>query len=279
MGMMSLYSGGGYVYELRKDVSQMQQQLQQLQNEEWVDKYTRAVFIEFTVYNPQINLFGVSTLLAEFRPSGGVFTSYRFEPTMLLPYVTDVFLFQIACEIIYFSFCFYFLVKLIRALVKEKWSYFKQFWNLIELGICAVSVGAIVVYFSKLIMVNGLTSYFKETHGNSYMKFQYIGYWSEMYSYMIGWLVFLATMKFLKLLRFNKRISLLASTLKNASKDLLHFGIVFNIVYLAFIQLFYLTFVANIVDFKVNKCVYCPAYHCNIILYVDTHSILYYISL
>ena len=33
--------------------------------EAWIDKYTRAVFVEFTVYNAFVNLFGIVTLLAE----------------------------------------------------------------------------------------------------------------------------------------------------------------------------------------------------------------------
>ena len=41
----------------------------------------------------------------------------------------------------------------------------------------------------------------QSTNGNGYIKFQYVGYWNEMFSYMIGFLIFFATLKFLKLLR------------------------------------------------------------------------------
>jgi hypothetical protein len=82
------------------------------------------------------------------------------------------------------------------------------------------------------------------------MKFQYVGAWSEIFSYIIGWLVFFASLKFLKLLRFNKRMSLLASTLKNSCKDLMHFSIIFSIVFLAFIQLFYLVYAGSLTSFK-----------------------------
>lgn len=95
-----------------------------------------------------------------------------------------------------------------------------------------------------------LTERFRESHGNEYMKFQYVGAWSELFSYIIGWLVFFASLKFLKLLRFNKRMSLLASTLKNSCRDLMHFSIIFNIVFLAFIQLFYLVYAKNLTSFK-----------------------------
>ncbi len=40
------------------------------------------------------------------------------------------------------------------------------------------------------------------------------GYWNELLLYFISWLVFLATVKFIRLLRFNRRMSMLAATLK-----------------------------------------------------------------
>lgn len=250
IGDMAVYGGGGYVVKLNKDYFDMINHLDVLEQEEWIDQYTRAVFLEFTVYNPSVNLFAVSTLLAEFRPSGGVFTSFRFEPCNLLPYMSSALLLQIACEIIYLLFTVFFIVRLIKCLVVEKSDFFRQFWNLIDLSICAMSVTAVVVYFYRLYCINDLTEYFKETHGNEYMKFQYVGYWSEVFNYIIGFLVFFATLKFLKLLRFNRKISLLADTLSNSSKDLFHFSIIFNIVFMAFIQLFYLVFSKHLDIFK-----------------------------
>ena len=249
-GEMALYSGGGYVVRLDSSYEAMVTQFEQLEQEKWIDEYTRAVFLEFTVYNPSVNLFVVTTILSEFRPSGGVFGSYRFEPCMLLPYMNDMLLFQIACEIMYFAFTVFFVMKELRTLYKQKCSYFKQFWNLIEFSITAMSVTAVVIYFYRLISVNELTNYFEETKGNGYMKFQYVGYWSEIFQYIIGFLVFLATIKFLKLLRFNKKICLLASTLKESSNNLYHFSIIFNVMFFAFVQVFYLVYLRHLTTFK-----------------------------
>ncbi|XP_060063521.1 uncharacterized protein LOC132543982 [Ylistrum balloti] len=249
-GQMAMYAGGGYLVRLKGSSHSISKKMAQLESEGWIDKYTRAIFVEFTVYNPGVNLFSISTLLAEFRPSNGIFPSYRFEPATLLPYMNSVMLFQLACEVIYLLFTLYFVIRETRGIIREKAKYFKQFWNLIEFGICGMSVTAVVLYFYRLIITNKLTERFKETHGNEYMKFQYVGYWSEIFSYIIGWLVFFGTLKFLKLLRFNKKMSLLASTLKNSCKDLMHFSIIFNIVFLAFIQFFYLIYVAHIRSFS-----------------------------
>lgn len=255
-GEISVYGGGGYVVRLRGNVSVIRDKMSELEQEGWIDRYTRAVFVEFTVYNPGVNLFAVSTMLAEFRPSQGIVPSYRFEPVMLFPYMNSVMLFVLGCEITYMLFTLYFIFAESRNLYKLRLAYFKEFWNFVELGICGMSVTAVVIYFYRMFETNRLTDVFKDSHGNEYMKFQYVGYWSEIFSYIIGWLVFFATLKFLKLLRFNKKICLLASTMKASARDLIHFSIIFNIVFLAFIQLFYMIYVANIKSFKtfVTSC-------------------------
>ena len=49
-----VYGGGGYVFELRGPLRNMLARAAQLKKEGWVDRYTRAVFVEFTVYNAQV---------------------------------------------------------------------------------------------------------------------------------------------------------------------------------------------------------------------------------
>ena len=41
---------------------------------DWLDLNTRAVFLELTVYNPNVNLFASSVLLVEFLNTGGTTT-------------------------------------------------------------------------------------------------------------------------------------------------------------------------------------------------------------
>ncbi|BFZ03248.1 hypothetical protein BsWGS_06287 [Bradybaena similaris] len=248
-GILSWYSGGGYVVNLRGSKQELIDQLGQLQQEKWIDRYTRAVFVEFTVYNPQVNLFAIATILAEFHPSGGLVASVRFEPAMLLPYMTSAMLFQIVCEIVYMLFVLFFIIRELRELIKTKLNYFRSFWNMVEVGVISMSIAAIVIFFYRLIMTNRLTKTFKETNGNGYIKFQYVAYWNETFSYMIGFLCFLATIKFLKLLRFNKKMSMLSATLQYSAWSLFNFGIIFLIVFLAFAQLFYLTFMHIDIDY------------------------------
>lgn len=71
------------------------------------------------------------------------------------------------------------------------------------------------------------------------MNFQYVLNWNELLTYMIGWLVFLAIIKFLRLLRFNRRISSLAATLKNGARPLRSYLLLFLTTMFAYVCLFW----------------------------------------
>ena len=132
-----------------------------------------------------MNLFGITTLVAEFMKSGGIDFYYRIEPVNLLGYYSSAMLFQIACQLIYVAFILFFIIKEIRKVIKEPRSYLKEPWNYIELFIISLSLGGLAIYFYRLIQARALTKAFKETNGNAYMKFQYVGYWNELLLYMV----------------------------------------------------------------------------------------------
>ena len=74
------YQGGGYVYELRGRLSDLRTNLSQLRELQWIDARTRAVIIQFPLYNPNVQLFTSATLLVEFLSNGGLYPQSRFEP-------------------------------------------------------------------------------------------------------------------------------------------------------------------------------------------------------
>ena len=117
--------------------------------DEWTDRWTRAVFIEFTVFNPNVNLFGVVTLVAEVLNSGGLSTYHRFEPMNLLGYYHKSFAFQLGCEITFLIFIVFFIVKEARNMYTQRKEYFKQFWNWVEICIIIFSITCVVMYFYR----------------------------------------------------------------------------------------------------------------------------------
>ena len=56
-GYMNNYGGGGFVAPFSKDYATTMAILEELKANLWIDRGTRAVFLDFTVYNANLNLF------------------------------------------------------------------------------------------------------------------------------------------------------------------------------------------------------------------------------
>eukprot|EP01012_Entosiphon_sulcatum_P018547 TRINITY_DN2327_c0_g1_i2.p1 TRINITY_DN2327_c0_g1~~TRINITY_DN2327_c0_g1_i2.p1 ORF type:complete len:683 (+),score=89.56 TRINITY_DN2327_c0_g1_i2:348-2396(+) len=89
------YPPNGFVWDFTKDATQAVAELQQLKAGRWIDAQTRAVVVEFTLYNPNIRIICAIQLLVEFFPSGTVATSDSVKPMNLLGLqsLTDIALF------------------------------------------------------------------------------------------------------------------------------------------------------------------------------------------
>jgi len=78
-GQTATYYGGGYQMVLpskaRNDTQIVAETtVKQLRDTMWIDRQTRAVFVDFTLYNPALDFMVVVKLAAEFPSSGGAVT-------------------------------------------------------------------------------------------------------------------------------------------------------------------------------------------------------------
>ena len=77
-GKVGTYGGGGYVVNLGSSMLEASGVIADLKHHKWITRGTRAIMIDFTVYNANINLFCVVRLLLEFPATGGVIPSFRY---------------------------------------------------------------------------------------------------------------------------------------------------------------------------------------------------------
>lgn len=66
-GQLAFYEGGGFTQNLRRKKSESMAVIQDLKQNLWIDRATRVVFADFTVYNANINLFCVVRYVASCR--------------------------------------------------------------------------------------------------------------------------------------------------------------------------------------------------------------------
>ena len=71
MGQMATYGGGGYAINLGTTGDEARKVVKDLFENKWIDRRTRAIFVEFLVYNANANLWSVSNLILEHFEGGG----------------------------------------------------------------------------------------------------------------------------------------------------------------------------------------------------------------
>ncbi|XP_048640806.1 polycystin-2 isoform X1 [Marmota marmota marmota] len=295
-GIIASYSGAGYYLDLSRTREETAAQITSLRKNVWLDRGTRATFIDFSVYNANINLFCVVRLLVEFPATGGVVPSWQFQPVKLIRYVTTFDFFLAACEIIFCFFILYYVVEEILEIRIHKLQYFRSFWNCLDVVIIVMSqctrtfsesskkmflpsaqkfkivsgnpslirkeseVGFLAVIVSQLsVMAIGISLYrtsnvegllhFLEDQ-NTFPNFEHLAYWQIQFNNIAAVTVFFVWIKLFKFINFNRTMSQLSTTMSRCAKDLFGFAIMFFIIFLAYAQLAYLVFGAQVDDFS-----------------------------
>lgn len=253
-GQLDWYGGGGYVVPLiakrYEDGEKLIKKMTQLEKSRWIDKDTRAVFIEFGTYNAQVNLFVVVTVLAEFLPGGGIVPYYHIDPIKLLHYHTGSGLLQLACQIGFIIFTIYYSVCTLTDSCKQGRKYFSEYWNMVEIANLMSAYSIIGVEIYKMIITFRILAIFTATEGTGYIKLQEALILDECFCYLIGFLMSLATLKFIKLLRFNKRIGSMIATVRLCAKELKGYSVCLLITFFAFVCLFWLTLGRGVKEFS-----------------------------
>ncbi|KAL6091589.1 hypothetical protein STEG23_001244 [Scotinomys teguina] len=248
-GFVGVYRDGGYIFTLSKSKSETRNKLTDLRLNSWITRGTRVVFIDFSLYNANVNLFCVVRLVAEFPATGGILTSWQLYSVKLLRYVTHYDYFIASCEIIFCIFLFVFTTQELRKLNEFKSAYFKSVWNWLELLLLALCFLA-VSFYAYCNMQNFLLLGRLLKNTESYPDFYFLAYWHIYYNDIIAITIFFAWIKILKFISFNETMSQLSSTLSRCMKDIVGFAIMFFIIFSAYAQLGFLVFGSQVDDFS-----------------------------
>lgn len=254
VGELDAYGGGGYVFPLshplRTRLEELQMEMDRLKQSNWIDKGTRVLFIEFAVSNVQVNLFATVTIIAEFMPGGGVVPNERIDVFRLQRYHSGFGMFIMACEIVFMIFVIYYTFHELRMGFKLKRDYFRKAMNVISMSLVIIAWAAFALFIQREILTQGIIDTFVKTKGTGYIRLQYVAAVDEVLGYLVAFLVFLGNLKFLNLLRFNKRLGMLLTTLMECASELSGFAFCLLVVFMAFVQLFYLILGLTMADFS-----------------------------
>ena len=237
MAEYNTYMGGGCFMKLdvNKDVSL--RIFAELLNQGWIDRATRVVILEFTLYNVNANLFSYAKFVAEFPEVGGV-----------IPY-TDIQIFRLFTDssaILFLQFIFVLLVLaasvyMLYEICSIGITYIKQIWNWLDILALIMSYSTIAIFVVKLNILEKTLALFHEDK-NSYVSFENLAFYDFFANTTLGILVFLLSVRVSRILGYSGKINEMAAVISTSAKDLIGFCVIFGVTYFAYVQMGWMIF-------------------------------------
>lgn len=115
-GVIATYYGGGYAAFLPGKFIKAEALLDSLYENMWIDRYSRAIFIEFTIFNANANIFSRIQFLFELTNVGSILSTHEVQTLQLFNYVGPAAYFTIFCQLSLIGFLIFFFVREIKKL-------------------------------------------------------------------------------------------------------------------------------------------------------------------
>eukprot|EP01112_Ceratiomyxa_fruticulosa_P020802 TRINITY_DN718_c0_g1_i4.p1 TRINITY_DN718_c0_g1~~TRINITY_DN718_c0_g1_i4.p1 ORF type:complete len:821 (-),score=167.58 TRINITY_DN718_c0_g1_i4:307-2769(-) len=241
------YNGGGYIFDLDKDMKTAQSQILSLKENSWVDLQTRVVFIDFTVYDPNMNLFCSARLSVEFPPATGAVPDANFVVSRIFHYITPSDFGRLVFEIVIVCFVIFYAYQEITEMRAQRTDYLKDPWNFVD---CLNILVFIVVIIIRIFTVSYLSYGKFSVNDNSFGSIFPLVELQEIERNISATNAFICWFRLFKYVRINKRLSQLTDTLSNAAADIVIFMCIFFIVFFGYAQAGWMLFSVDIDNFR-----------------------------
>ncbi|XP_078671724.1 polycystin-1-like protein 2 [Branchiostoma floridae x Branchiostoma belcheri] len=243
MGAIATYGSGGYVAGVGRNKAAALAVIAGLKEAGWIDRYTRAVIVEFTVYNANVNFFSTMSYMVEFLNTGGAVPSHSVWTYRLHRFVDTAGYILMALHILYVVCFLYTLYREVRLMKEQGRSYCLQPWNLLEIANILVCFGAVAVFAVDYITSrNTLDKLPHYRDSSKFISFDQAVLWNQAFVWTVAAVAFINIFKFLRLLRFNPMLSVLMTSMRRMAPEVTGFAVYFSVLFLSFVQLGHLVF-------------------------------------
>ncbi|CAG5115237.1 unnamed protein product, partial [Candidula unifasciata] len=202
-GEYNTYGGKGYTVNLDINLIIVTAIIQEMKKYFWVDRQTRAVILEFTLYCPNVDHFVHVTLLAEFLETGGVIPYVSIYPFTVYDPPGFFGTYILICEILYTFFTVFGFVYVLYVFSKEKWAALKNCWFMVDFAAVIVATAAASMFYLRLSSVTIALSKMEEDR-TQFISFQQVVLWDKGVIACLGFLVAIAFFRLLKLAGYSE---------------------------------------------------------------------------
>ncbi|KAF5277850.1 hypothetical protein FQA39_LY06002 [Lamprigera yunnana] len=220
-GHFMLYPGEGYSAPLGRTTHNSYYNFFYYLQTNWIDANTRALFIEFLLYNVNYNIFHVVTVIAEKSATGLVSTSHNVVSTRLL-FVNQEMEMVLIIEIIAFVIiiCIMIIKNLTNA--KRQWkSYVKDKWNIVDLFIIVMCILCMGIYEYRINLVGRFLDDLEKARHNQFINFFQLIHIEYVLTIFGAVLICVSVVRLWKFLRFISDFKVFEVTLWRSGRSLI----------------------------------------------------------
>jgi Polycystin cation channel len=236
MGVVTSYPGGGYASQLGRTGNNSYKILDFLTDNEWIDRKTKAIFIEISLYSVDSSVFNVITLLLERTTFGNFVISHSLHTGELLVNFTD---FEMLLSI--FGFLVMLIAIMARSAVKMKSkAFWKSSWSFVDLIIIILSILFIALSLMRNFNVRSLIDKLESSANNEFVSFHLAAFHDDATVILSGFLISITTVRLWKILNFSNTFRAVNLTLYYATTSLLSMIFLLVVVLTAFSSAMYI---------------------------------------
>uniref|UniRef100_A0A8C1N4X4 Polycystic kidney disease 1a n=1 Tax=Cyprinus carpio TaxID=7962 RepID=A0A8C1N4X4_CYPCA len=218
-GQVSVYSSTGFVQDLSRTMQDSRALLKQLSTHQWLDPLTRALFVEFPLYNINTDLLAVFTFLLEFPVSEHAQLSLDLKTCSLhtLSHGMDLPLFL---TLLLLVFVIYFAVREGVVAWKQGCGYFLRLWNVASVCSLLLAICVAMLHLSRSVLSAHQWGLFLQQR-DTFMDFFPLAQQNQVLTQLSASLLFLLILKASHQLRFMREWGVFGRTLRRSFWELL----------------------------------------------------------
>jgi hypothetical protein len=226
--------------------AQAQQVIQDLYKSRYIDKQTRAIFVDMTVYNPMLDRIAFVRIVGEITTAGGVMPTSELDVIRLWELVTNQDTIFLGLQCVVGVFYLYYFLEMIPVITRHGWAAFEDFLFCAQL--------ANIVFF----IVTTAATWYAETlypatlmpDGSDYIDMHPSVRFKIVSSSVGAVNVFLNWFKLISILSYDPQFGIVYNTLGRAASGVGGFSIIFFIIFYGFGQSHAMIFNGRLENFR-----------------------------
>ncbi|KAH1007213.1 hypothetical protein HUJ04_004479 [Dendroctonus ponderosae] len=220
-GEYAAYPGGGYVAPLGRHLRNSLINLEYLKKHKWLDIQTRALFIEFLTYNANVNLFNGVTVIFEINAAGHVSKDLKVQTRKFLMIDQDRVFTKNVVSTIFVLALLVLALRIAYKIHRKKTLYFYDVWAILDIVIVFLSACSIYLYYARQHAIQIYIDAVSEAKNNDFVQYFQLFAADNVLTALSATLVFVATLRLWKLLRFMIIVKVAEKTVRDAGTSLL----------------------------------------------------------